>query len=218
MDGCGVWCGCCRRTGVGGRGRPGPRRTRCHQDGRACPGGSPPGSCWCVRWVADAPVAADRQPQSGGQPRPGPPGQCQPRVAVPEPARAETGPAATPGCSTTRSSPRWSSTQNRDFISVGEHIAATGMIKSAAGAASYLVTQASRRDLSPWFDGIIEGTGLAKGRPAAAPRREMFAHPRKQIGAPMRRRETREHVHLKARHPRRKMTETAPGTHWPISI
>jgi hypothetical protein len=38
----------------------------------------------------------------------------------------------------------------RDFIGTGEQIAtATGMIKSAAGAASYLVTQASRRDLSP---------------------------------------------------------------------
>src|SRR5205814_9857709 len=55
----------------------------------------------------------------------------------------------------------------RDFVAVGEQIsAATGMIKSAAGAASYLVSQASgRRDLSPWFDGIIEGTGLAKGDP-----------------------------------------------------
>src|SRR5256886_16450094 len=45
----------------------------------------------------------------------------------------------------------------RDFITVGEHIAAaSGMIKSAAGAARYLITQASRRDRSPWFDGITE--------------------------------------------------------------
>jgi hypothetical protein len=85
----------------------------------------------------------------------------------------------------------------RDFIGTGEQIAtATGMIKSAAGAASYLVTQASRRDLSPWFDGIIEGTGLAKGDPRLLFRRVMFAHTRKQAGQPMRRRETREHVTL----------------------
>src|SRR5437870_1669101 len=68
----------------------------------------------------------------------------------------------------------------RDFIGVGEQIAAaTGMIKSAAGAASYLVTAASRRDLSPWFDGIIEGTGLVKGDPRLHFRRVMFAHTRK---------------------------------------
>jgi hypothetical protein len=85
----------------------------------------------------------------------------------------------------------------RDFISVGEQVAAaTGMIKSAAGAASYLVTQASRRDLSPWFDGIVEGTGLAKGDPRLLFRRVMFSHTRKQAGQPMRRRETREHVTL----------------------
>src|SRR5881275_2327319 len=49
----------------------------------------------------------------------------------------------------------------RDFIGTGEQIAAaTGMIKSAAGAASYLVTQAAARDLTPWFDGIIDGAGL----------------------------------------------------------
>jgi len=85
----------------------------------------------------------------------------------------------------------------RDFIPVGEQIAtATGMIKSAAGAASYLVTQAARRDLTPWFDGIIEGTGLAKGDPRLQFRRVMFAHTRKQAGQVMRRRETREHVTL----------------------
>jgi hypothetical protein len=85
----------------------------------------------------------------------------------------------------------------RDFINIGEQIsAANGMIKSAAGAVSYLVTQASRRDLSPWFDGIIEGTGLTKGDPRLLFRRVMFAHTRKQAGQPMRRRETREHVTL----------------------
>ena len=85
----------------------------------------------------------------------------------------------------------------RDFIGQGEQIAAaTGMIKSAAGAASYLVSQASGRDLAPWFDGIIEGTGLVKGDPRLMFRRVMFAHTRKQAGQVMRRRETREHVTL----------------------
>jgi len=85
----------------------------------------------------------------------------------------------------------------RDFIGVGEQIAAgTGMIKSAAGAASYLVTQVSSRDVTAWFDGIIEGTGLAKGDPRLLFRRVMFAHTRKQAGVVLRRRETREHVTL----------------------
>ena len=85
----------------------------------------------------------------------------------------------------------------RDFVAVGEQIAAaTGMIKSAAGAASYLVTAASTRDLAPWFDGIIEGTGLAKGDPRLIFRRVMFAHTRKQAGQVLRRRESREHVTL----------------------
>src|SRR5437588_1496250 len=85
----------------------------------------------------------------------------------------------------------------RDFIGIGEQIAvATGMLKSAAGASSYLVTQASRRDLSPWLDGILQGTGLTKGDPRLLFRRVMFAHTRKQAGQVMRRRETREHVTL----------------------
>jgi hypothetical protein len=85
----------------------------------------------------------------------------------------------------------------RDFVGVGEQIAtATGMIKSAAGAASYLVGQASKRDLSPWFDGLVEGTGLVKGDPRLLFRRVMFAHTRKQAGQVLRRRENREHVTL----------------------
>jgi hypothetical protein len=85
----------------------------------------------------------------------------------------------------------------RDFITMGEQIAtATGMIKSAAGAASYLVSQATGRDLQPWFDAIIEGTGLTKGDPRLMFRRVMFAHTRKQAGQVLRRRETREHVTL----------------------
>jgi hypothetical protein len=53
----------------------------------------------------------------------------------------------------------------RDFLGVGEQIAtATGMIKSAAGAASYLVEHANRwTDFTPWHDGIIDGAGLRKG-------------------------------------------------------
>src|SRR5205814_9011017 len=86
---------------------------------------------------------------------------------------------------------------------------ATGMIKSAAGAASYLVSRAGRRDLSAWFDGVVEGTGLVKGDPRLLFRRVMFAHTRKQAGQVMRRRETREHVtlYLKA------FNAWATGTH-----
>lgn len=86
----------------------------------------------------------------------------------------------------------------RDFLAVGEQIAnATGMIKSAAGAASYLVTQANKRaDLTEWFDGIIDGAGLSKGDPRLAFRRVMFNHARKQAGQVLRRRDTREHVAL----------------------
>lgn len=86
----------------------------------------------------------------------------------------------------------------RDFLALGEQIAtATGMIKSAAGAASYLVERANKRfDLAPWYEGIIEGTGLAKGDPRLLFRRAMFNASRKQVGQPMRRRDTREHVAL----------------------
>lgn len=86
----------------------------------------------------------------------------------------------------------------REFLSRGEQIAAnTGMIKSAAGAGSYLVWQANKRaDLEPWFDGIIEGAGLAKGDSRLAFRRVMLADARKRAGQVMRRRDTREHVAL----------------------
>ena len=58
----------------------------------------------------------------------------------------------------------------REYVGVGEQIAgATGMIKSAAGASSYLVAQANRRaDLTAWYDGVNDGAGLIKSRPAAA--------------------------------------------------
>lgn len=71
------------------------------------------------------------------------------------------------------------------------------MIKSAAGAASYLVSQGNKRaDLSEWFDGIIDGAGLAKGDARLAFRRVMLNDARKRAGQVMRRRDTREHVGL----------------------
>jgi hypothetical protein len=86
----------------------------------------------------------------------------------------------------------------RDFVTVGEQIAAaTGMIKSAAGAGSYLISQANKRaDPSPWFEGLIDGAGLSKGDPRLVFRRVMFAAARKQAGQVLRRRDTREHVAL----------------------
>ena len=86
----------------------------------------------------------------------------------------------------------------RDFLGVGEQIAtATGMIKSAAGAASYLVEQANKRaDFAPWYDGIIDGAGLRKGDPRLLFRRVMFNMARKHAGQALRRRDTREHLAL----------------------
>ena len=84
----------------------------------------------------------------------------------------------------------------RDFTTRGEQIAtATGMIKSSAGAASYLVERVNKRaDLTTWYEGIVEGTGLTKGDPRLLFRRAMFNGARKQLGQPLRRRDTREHV------------------------
>jgi hypothetical protein len=86
----------------------------------------------------------------------------------------------------------------RDFLGLGEEIAAaTGMIKSAAGAGSYLVEEASRSsDLTAWYDGVIDGAGLRKGDPRLQLRRVMFNMARRQAGQPLRRRDTREHVAL----------------------
>jgi hypothetical protein len=86
----------------------------------------------------------------------------------------------------------------RDFLSAGEQVAAaTGMIKSAAGAASYLVEQANKRaDLTGWFEGIIDGAGLQRQDPRLLFRRVMFAMARKQAGQVQRRRDTREHFAL----------------------
>jgi hypothetical protein len=86
----------------------------------------------------------------------------------------------------------------RDFLVVGDQLAAAiGMIKSAAGAASYLVSQANpKADLGEWFEGISEGAGLAKGDSRLMLRRVMFNMTRKREGQPKRRRDTREHVGL----------------------
>jgi hypothetical protein len=86
----------------------------------------------------------------------------------------------------------------REFVPVGERIATeTGMIKSAAGAASYLVEQANKRaKLDDWYEGVIDGAGLAKTDPRLMFRRTMFAMARRQAGVVQRRRDTREHVAL----------------------
>ena len=86
----------------------------------------------------------------------------------------------------------------REFVRVGERIAtATGMIKSGAGAASYLIEQANKRaNLSPWYDGVVDGSGLPKQDPRLVFRRVMFNMARRQAGQVMRRRYTREHVGL----------------------
>ncbi len=86
----------------------------------------------------------------------------------------------------------------REFLAVGERIAAeTGMIKSAAGAASYLIEHANKRaSLDDWYEGIIDGAGLAKTDPRLMFRRTMFSMARRQAGVVQRRRDTREHVAL----------------------
>lgn len=86
----------------------------------------------------------------------------------------------------------------RDFIVVGDQLAAAiGMIKSAAGAASYLIAQTNpKADLNAWFEGVTEGAGLPKGDARLMLRRVMFNMTRKREGQPKRRRDTREHVGL----------------------
>jgi hypothetical protein len=88
--------------------------------------------------------------------------------------------------------------QVRDFINLGLQVTTgTGMIKSAAGGASYLIAHTNPGvDLDPWYDGLIEGSGLTKGDPRLTFRRVMFAMARKQAGQVLRRRDQREHVTL----------------------
>jgi hypothetical protein len=88
----------------------------------------------------------------------------------------------------------------RDYVPVAERVATeTGMIKSAAGAAAYLVdaqNKSKRARLAECHDGVIDGAGLAKTDPRLVFRKTMFAMARKQAGAVQRRRDTREHVVL----------------------
>jgi hypothetical protein len=86
----------------------------------------------------------------------------------------------------------------RDYVAVGEQVAAaTGMIKSAAGAASYLTSRVTRRaEHDQWLEGIIDGAGLGKADPRLQFRRVMFAMARRQAGVVQRRRDNREHVAL----------------------
>jgi hypothetical protein len=86
----------------------------------------------------------------------------------------------------------------REHIVAGEQVsAATGMIKSAAGAASYLVAAANPgRDLAGWHEGIVDGVGLVKTDPRLMFRKLMFSMSRKQAGQAARRHDSREHVGL----------------------
>lgn len=73
------------------------------------------------------------------------------------------------------------------------------MIKSAAGAAAYLVEQANKGKktyLAEWHEGIVDGAGLGKNDPRLVFRRTMFAMARRQAGMVQRRRDTREHLAL----------------------
>ncbi len=87
----------------------------------------------------------------------------------------------------------------REYVQLGEDISTeTGMMRSAAGAAAYLVEQGNRGKkarLADWHEGIIEGAGLRKNDPRLVFRRAMFGMARRQ-GAPQRRRDTREQVAL----------------------
>lgn len=88
----------------------------------------------------------------------------------------------------------------RDYVAVAERVAAeTGMIKSAAGAAAFLVDTANPRKktrMADWHEGVIDGAGLGKSDPRLVFRKTMFSMARKQAGVVQRRRDTREHVVL----------------------
>ena len=86
----------------------------------------------------------------------------------------------------------------REFGPIGEQLsAATGMIKSAAGAASYLVSRPNTAaKLQPWLDGVIEGAGLARTDARLKLRNLMLNMARRQAGEVRRRHDTREQVVL----------------------
>ncbi|MFC6706550.1 hypothetical protein [Flexivirga alba] len=86
----------------------------------------------------------------------------------------------------------------RDYISVAEQLLnETGMIKSAAGAASYLVARKnSAKKIEQWLEGLIEGAGLAKTDARLKLRNLMLNMARRQAGEGRRRHDTREQVVL----------------------
>ncbi|MBB2891555.1 hypothetical protein [Flexivirga oryzae] len=86
----------------------------------------------------------------------------------------------------------------RDYIVTGEQLAnQIGMIKSAAGAASYLVARKnSAKKLEPWFEGLIEGAGLSRTDARLKLRNLMLNMARRQAGEGRRRHDTREQVVL----------------------
>lgn len=86
----------------------------------------------------------------------------------------------------------------REYVVLGERTATeTGMIKSAAAAASYLVDHANpQADLDPWWEGLLEGAGLTRDDPRLRFRNTMLRMAREQASRTQRRRNTREHVAL----------------------
>ncbi|MBO0813251.1 MAG: hypothetical protein J2P23_14575 [Microlunatus sp.] len=86
----------------------------------------------------------------------------------------------------------------RDYVVIGERLAnEVGMIKSAGGAASYLVSRVnSQKKLEPWFEGVIDGAGLQKGDARLRFRNHMLSLARREAAEVRRRRDTREHVGL----------------------
>ena len=86
----------------------------------------------------------------------------------------------------------------RDYITVSEQLAAEiGMIKSAAGAASYLVARRnSATKIQPWLDGLIDGAGLSKTDARLKLRNLMLNMARRHVGQVRRRHDTREQVVL----------------------
>jgi hypothetical protein len=84
----------------------------------------------------------------------------------------------------------------REFVAIGERVTTeTGDDQKRGRAGSYLASAANPdTSLDDWFDGIIEGSGLAKDDPRLVFRKLMFAMTRKQAGQVQRRRDTREHV------------------------
>lgn len=86
----------------------------------------------------------------------------------------------------------------RDYVALGEQLShEIGMIKSTGGAASYLVARVNpQRRIRPWFDGVIDGAGLARNDARLKLRNLMLNMARRQVKEVRRRRDTREQVAL----------------------